>query len=56
MSNSEKITDFMVKCGYPCSGNSEYHFLRKKGKKEKRIPYDMDYKEAVKEIVKYFED
>lgn len=60
MSNSEKIRDFLIKCDYPCvtSCNSSgmYHLLYKKGKEDKLIPYEMDYKEAIKEIVNYFED
>lgn len=56
MDNSEKICDFMAKCDYLYSDDGEYYFLRKEGKEEKLIPHDMDYKEAVKEIVNYFED
>lgn len=56
MSNFEKITDFTIKCGYPCYINGEYLLLRKEGKEEKRISSEMNYKDAVKEIVYYYED
>lgn len=54
MTNSEKIYDFVVKCGYPIAVDDKFYYLRKEGKEEKRISYDMNYKEAVKEIVMYF--
>ena len=56
MDNQEKIIDFMFKCDYSFSSDGEYHILMKEGKEEKRIPYNMEYKEAVKEIVKYYEE
>lgn len=56
MDNSEKIGDFIFKCDYPWCSDGESYLLHKEGKEEKRIPYEMDYKEAVKEIVNYFED
>lgn len=56
MTNSEKIHDFMWKCGYRVCCNGEDFILYKEGKEEKRISYDMDYKEAVKEIVMYFSE
>lgn len=56
MDNHEKISDFLIKCNYSFSSDCEFYYLRKEGKEEKRIPYEMDYKEAVKEIVNYFEN
>lgn len=56
MENSEKIEDFMFKCNYSFSSDGKIYYLRKEGKEEKHIPHDMNYKEAVKEIVNYFED
>lgn len=56
MDNHEKISDFMFKFGYEWAADGEYYYLRKEGKAEKRIPYGMYYKEAVKEIVMYFSE
>ena len=55
MDNHEKILDFTSKCGYSYYSDGEFCYLCKEGKAEKRIPYNMEYKEAVKEIVNYFE-
>jgi len=56
MSNSEKIEDFLIKCDYSFSSDGESYYLRKEGKEEKLISYEMNYKEAIKEIVNYFEN
>ncbi|MCQ2088383.1 MAG: hypothetical protein MJZ37_10040 [Bacilli bacterium] len=57
MSNSEKIDNFLMTYDYHSfSSDGEYYYLRKDGKEEKLIPYEMDYKDAMKEIVKYYED
>lgn len=56
MTNEEKVWDFLCKCDYSRGSDGHNHILYKEGKEEKRIPYDMPYNEAVKEIVHYFED
>lgn len=56
MSNSGKIDDFLIKCKYSFSSDGEFYYLHKEGKAEKLIPYEMNYMEAIKEIVNYFEN